>query len=154
MMVFKEILTNPQGFWSCLLTVNALARGNMYQEVASVVKILSGKCSPYICLLAEKTCAIGFGLSGSFQSKANYNYALELWASTLVFMRQPLVSLVPRVVELDANVFNFLNFFAFLMCPDTQEMVTIYPVSLGVTSKGRGTSKRMSSESALKGSPG
>ena len=33
----------------------------------------------------------------------------------LVFMRQPLVSLVPRVVELDADVFNFsLNFFAFL----------------------------------------
>ena len=53
----------------------------------------------------------------------------------LVFMRQPLVSLVPRVVELDADVFNFsLNFFAFLMCPDTQELVTICLVSLGVTS--------------------
>lgn len=40
MMVFKEILTNPQGFWSCLLTVNALERRNIYQEVASVVKIV------------------------------------------------------------------------------------------------------------------
>lgn len=71
MMVFKEILTSPQGFLSCLLTVNALGRVNIYQEVASVLKILSGKCSAYICLLAEKTCAVGFGLSGSFQSKAN-----------------------------------------------------------------------------------
>lgn len=53
-------------------------------------------------------------------------------------MRQPLVSLVPRVVELDADVSNFLNFFAFLMCPDTQEMVTIYLVSLEVTSKAEG----------------
>ena len=70
-MVFKEILTSLQGFLSCLLTVNALGRVNIYQEVASVVKILSGKYSPYICLLAEKTCTVGFGLSGSFQSKAN-----------------------------------------------------------------------------------
>lgn len=135
MMVFKEILTSPQGFLSCLLKVNALGIGNIYQEVASVVKMLSGKCSPYICLLTEKTCAVGFGLSGSFQSKANYNYSLELWASALVFMRQPLVSLVPGVVELDDDVFNFsLNFFTFLMCPDTQEMAIICLVSLGVTS--------------------
>lgn len=49
-------------------------------------------------------------------------------------MRQPLVSLVPRVADLDADVFNFLNFFAFLMCPDNQEMATICLVSLGVTS--------------------
>ena len=45
MMLFKEILTSPQGFLSCLLKVNALGRGNIYQEVASVEARCFPRCS-------------------------------------------------------------------------------------------------------------
>lgn len=82
----------------------------------------------------RKRHVVDSGLFGRFQSKANY--ALGLWPSILVSMKQSLVSSAPRIGELDADISNFsLKFFAFYMWLDIQEMGTIYlSIRLGVAS--------------------